>query len=234
MTEKINATTPSTASASSTGTGATAVKPDMSSIVKTTLVEGAHDLRDGVKHLADDVVGQTKKSADKQLSSGKSKAVESLGSVANALRKTGEQLRADDNDLFTRYIDQAAQKVDVASTYLEDRSIPELVDDVKQFARREPALFLAGGLVIGLVGGRFLKSSTPEMPRATHASGAQQRQSSGQRQGQFQGQRQGQSASHALKSTPSAGTKNNNNSNSNSNSNKTAGASATSKTTGSP
>jgi hypothetical protein len=34
-----------------------------------------------------------------------------------------------------------------------------LIDDVEDFARREPAVFIGGAIAIGLVAARFLKSS---------------------------------------------------------------------------
>jgi hypothetical protein len=129
--------------------------------LKSSLVDGAHDVSDGVKHLAEDVMGQTRKTAETQVSAGKARAAEGLKSVASALRKTGEHLRQEDQDAFTEYFDQAAQKVDAVSGYLRKRTLPELVTDVEGFARRDPALFIGGALVLGLVGGRFLKSSRP-------------------------------------------------------------------------
>lgn len=130
--------------------------------LKSAAIASVHDVKDGVKHLADDLVSTTKKGAESRIEAGKTRAGEGLGSVANALRKTGEQLRAEDNDAFSSYIDTAAQKIDGASTYLKDRSLTDIAGDMKQFARREPALFLGGALVLGLIGGRFLKSSSPE------------------------------------------------------------------------
>jgi hypothetical protein len=129
--------------------------------LKSTVSAGAHDLTDGAKHLAGDIVDQTKKSASSQIDLSKSRALEGLGTVASALRKTGEALRAENNDMLTGVIDSAAQRVDSASGYLKDKSFGDIVVDVKDFARREPALFLGGALFVGLVGGRFLKSSTP-------------------------------------------------------------------------
>ena len=151
----------------------TSTTPDSSdqaaTALKTTVVDGAHDISDGVKHLAEDVIGQTRKSAESQVASGKERAAESLNGVASALRKTGEHLRAEDQDGFTQYFDQAAQRVDAVSGYIRTRTLPELVTDVEGFARRDPALFVGGALVLGLLGGRFLKSSRPAIVRPTPA-----------------------------------------------------------------
>ncbi len=129
--------------------------------LKSNLIEGAHDVTDDIKQLAGDVAGQAKKTAESSLSAGKKRASEGLGSVANAIRKTSEHLHADDQGALPEYLDRAAHQVDVASDYLNRRTVGQLIGDVEGFARREPALFLGGAFVAGLVGGRFLKSSRP-------------------------------------------------------------------------
>jgi hypothetical protein len=92
----------------------------------------------------------------------KDRAAEGLGSVAQALRQTGQQLQGQNQEAFTSYIDRAASQVDRFSTYLQQKDMGQLVYDVERFARRQPALFLGGAFVLGLLGARFLKSSSPE------------------------------------------------------------------------
>jgi hypothetical protein len=136
--------------------------------LKSNVLESARGLSDEMKHLADDVAGEAKKTAESGLSAGKKRATDGLASVANAIRKTGEHLRSEDQGGFTEYFDRAAHQVDVASDYLQRKTIGQVVGDVEHFARREPALFLGGAFVAGLVGGRFLKSSGSGPRRAAH------------------------------------------------------------------
>lgn len=125
-----------------------------------TVKEGAGDIAEGMKGLATGVAGQLKKGAESQIAGGKERASEGLESVAAALRTTGETLRSKDEGAFiTEYVDDAADKIEAASDYLANRNFGEIVTDLEAFARREPALFLGGAFVIGLLGGRFLKSS---------------------------------------------------------------------------
>ena len=63
--------------------------------------DGARDLAQNVKHVADGVVEQARKTAETQVSDNKARAVEGLSSVAKAIRKTGENLRADDQNALT-------------------------------------------------------------------------------------------------------------------------------------
>jgi len=144
-------------------------KDEAALALKSTVVAQAQDLGEQAKHAASDVLSQAKQSAQSKLGSSKERAAESLGSVAEALRHTGEKMRADDKSGLTDYVVRAAEQVDSASSYLQSREFGEIIGDVSGFARREPALFLGGAFAIGLLGGRFLKSSAAS--RSTSASG---------------------------------------------------------------
>jgi hypothetical protein len=139
--------------------------------LKSNVIDGARELTDEMKHLAGDVASEAKKTAESGISAGKKRAADGLASVANAIRKTGEHLRAEDQGAFTEYFDSAARQVDVASEYLQRRTLGQVIGDVEQFAHREPALFLGGAFVAGLLGGRFLKSSRPAPNSTAHAGG---------------------------------------------------------------
>jgi hypothetical protein len=62
----------------------------------------------------------------------------------------------------TNYIEQAADQVERLSSYLQGNDLGRLVGDVERFARRQPAVFLGGMFLAGLIGARFLKSSQPQ------------------------------------------------------------------------
>ena len=53
------------------------------------------------------------------------------------------------------------------ATRLREGSIDELVDDTRALARRNPGLFIAGGLVAGFVLARFVKASSRRAPTLT-------------------------------------------------------------------
>jgi len=116
-------------------------------------------LGDEAKHLASDAMAQARDAAQAQVSSGKDRLAAGLGSVAEAIRHTGEQLREGEPSSLTDYVTRAADGVEAASDYLKEKNIGDVLGDVGGFARREPAMFLGGAFVLGLLGGRFLKSS---------------------------------------------------------------------------
>jgi len=110
---------------------------------------------------AGQVVDQARQQVSSRLVGQKDRAAEGLISVAHALRQTSQQLREQDQQAVTGYIESAASQVERISNYLKHNDLGGLIDDVEHFARRQPALFLGGTFVLGLLGARFLKSSRP-------------------------------------------------------------------------
>jgi len=107
------------------------------------------------------IAGRVREQATAQLSKQKDRATEGLGSVAEAVRGTTEQLRNNQHDKVAQFAEQAAQQIERLSERLRNKDVTQLLDDAQQLARRKPALFVGGAFAIGLVGARFMKSSSP-------------------------------------------------------------------------
>ena len=109
--------------------------------------------KETVSHVAEQAVDLV----ESQLAQQQKKGVAELGSVAKALRGT----RAELNENFAGpIVNQAVEQVERASKFLESASLGEIVDGVEDFARREPLLFVGGAFAVGMLGARFLKSSS--------------------------------------------------------------------------
>lgn len=89
-----------------------------------------------------------------------SRATGQLESVASSLRTAGEQMP---DEGIGRYMVQAATQVDNLASFLNNREVSDLVDEVEAFARRQPAVFLGGAFALGVLGARFLRSSRQNM-----------------------------------------------------------------------
>ncbi|MCL4298524.1 MAG: hypothetical protein KJ077_22495 [Anaerolineae bacterium] len=112
-----------------------------------------------VQHKAQEVADQAQDQAKSAVAARKDQAVGQLGSVAQAFRTTSNELRNQDNGMIAQYADKAAEQVDRFSSYLEERDIDQLLGDAENFARSKPELFLGGAFLVGLLVGRFIKSS---------------------------------------------------------------------------
>ncbi|MHB1134351.1 MAG: hypothetical protein ACYC4L_18425 [Chloroflexota bacterium] len=102
---------------------------------------------------------QVKQQATSRLSSQKENVASSLSAAARAMRETQTRLRDQDQPLVAEYADSAAGQIDRLANYLREKDLDEMVGEVERFARRQPALFLGGSLLLGILGARFLKSS---------------------------------------------------------------------------
>ena len=110
------------------------------------------------------IMDRMRERATAQLSTQKDRATDGLGSVAQAVRQSTQQLRADKHDAIAQYVDKAADQIDRFSSQLRNRDISDLVNDVQRFARRQPALFVGSAFALGVIGARFLKSSSDNQP----------------------------------------------------------------------
>jgi len=116
---------------------------------------------DQVQEKTGQMVDQVREQATSQLSSQKDRVAEGMGNVAHLIRMTGDQMRQNNQEGVAQFTDQAANRVENFSRFLQDREPGEIVREVENFARREPVLFLGGAFTLVLLAARFLKSSNP-------------------------------------------------------------------------
>jgi ElaB/YqjD/DUF883 family membrane-anchored ribosome-binding protein len=76
--------------------------------------------------------------------------------VADMLRRTADTLEHENNAAAARYAGRVAAQIDRFSTVVREREIGEMVASTEDFARRQPALFIAGAVAAGFVIGRLL------------------------------------------------------------------------------
>ena len=121
--------------------------------------EKASEYAEQGQEKAAEAAEQGREKAKGQISTQKERASGELQGIARALKSTGEQLREEDQDSIGRYADQASKQVERLSNYLSEKDSEELINDVEDFARNRPAVFLGAAFVVGAAAARFLKSS---------------------------------------------------------------------------
>ena len=114
---------------------------------------------DRLQQAAGNVAERAKGTTETVLDSRKEQVAGTVQQFAGALRQTSGTLREQDQAPIAEWVDTAAEKVEQASTFLRDRPVSDIVSEAEQFARRQPLVFLAGGLLLGLAASRFIKSS---------------------------------------------------------------------------
>ena len=128
-------------------------------------------LGDQSMHLSKDLIHETQeKSVDlmnqvqthlkTKLTDEKNVLSDSLEHVSTAVSQAGAGLRENDQEVLGNYADSASHLVKNLSNYLEKTDIEDFVKDLEIEVRKRPALFIGGFFVVGLLTGRFLKSSS--------------------------------------------------------------------------
>jgi len=112
------------------------------------------------QEMASQAADQARQQVKSQLENQKGRATDGLGSVAQAFRMTGEQLRGQDQAAIAGYADSLAEMVESFSGSLREKNIDQIVAEVESFGRRQPVLFLGGAFALGFLASRFLKSSS--------------------------------------------------------------------------
>ena len=95
-----------------------------------------------------------------QVSTRSTQAGEQVSSVADAIRRTGEQLRSEGKEGPAKISEQAAERAERLGGYLRESDADRILGDAEAFARRRPWVVGAGGLVVGFLASRFLKASS--------------------------------------------------------------------------
>jgi hypothetical protein len=88
----------------------------------------------------------------------KRSAADRVEEIAQALGRTGAQFSGNEPTIAD-LANRLAGTVGNLATRLREGSIDDLIDDTRAFARRNPGLFVAGGLIAGFALARFAKAS---------------------------------------------------------------------------
>jgi ElaB/YqjD/DUF883 family membrane-anchored ribosome-binding protein len=83
-------------------------------------------------------------------------------SLAEALRRSGNDLNGEGSTNVSQLTSQAADRIDRLGSYLEQKSGDELMRDIETFARRRPWMLAGLGMLAGVAAARFMKASSEQ------------------------------------------------------------------------
>jgi len=125
----------------------------------STGINGATRHGEQLEGAATGLLNQAARTADAQASTTMTRVGQTLDGVSRAIDDAASGLR-DSQPEVANLVGTAAERVSEAATYLRDHNASEALDHVQQLARRQPALVVGGGLALGLVLGRLLRTGT--------------------------------------------------------------------------
>lgn len=111
------------------------------------------------KDQAKRVAAQVGEQAKSTVESRKSEVAQELSSVADVVRQTSYEVGAGNSPTIEGYGRRIADQIEGVSSYVDEHGVEDILADAQEFGRRQPAVFLGGAFMLGLVVGRFLRSS---------------------------------------------------------------------------
>ena len=169
--EPFSGTTPGAGlpgSSSGNGTASTSVRDEAASVTSDAAQSGRQVADTAVSEVKDVVaearsqistlLEQLRDEANEQASGQSERAVKGLRSLGEELKQMAST--SQQRGIATDLTGQAADRVQSLAGWLEQRQPGEVLDDVRDFARRRPGTFLATAAVVGLIGGRLTRGLT--------------------------------------------------------------------------
>jgi hypothetical protein len=151
-------------------------------VARTTKDQAANVVGEATQR-ARDLIGEARTQVGDQAGAQKGRAVEGLRTLGDELRQMAD--RGEGSGLATEVARQAASRAHGLADHLDRHEPAELIDQVRSYARRRPAVFLTGAAVLGVLAGRLTRnltsddssppaltsgSSTPTLPPANGTS----------------------------------------------------------------
>jgi hypothetical protein len=124
-----------------------------------------------LQEAAGDIADQATRTADVKASNAMTQVGDALEQVAKAARDAAQSLREQRPEV-ANVVETAATKAEEAATYLREHNAREVMSTAEQAARKQPGLVIAGGLALGLVAARFLRSAGGPSSRSGFSSGS--------------------------------------------------------------
>ena len=126
--------------------------------VAQTAADQAREVVSETARQARDLLGEAGGHARDQASVQQQKAASQLRSVADELQEM--TAKGGQSGVATEVAQQAAERIHGVASWLEQREPADVLQAVRDFARRRPGVFLAGAVAAGLAAGRLTRGMT--------------------------------------------------------------------------
>ena len=127
----------------------------------SVLRDGLSALREQAGARASSVLRRVKAGGEELLNVRKLQIAEELSTISGAIQRAADTLHDKHSPAAADYADAAAEYVEDAARYLEESDLDDLVADVQDLVRQQPAVFLAGMFLAGVAAARFIKATEP-------------------------------------------------------------------------
>ena len=122
-----------------------------------TAKQEADEIQAATKEILHDATDRVKSVVSEQKTAG----ADYLDTVARAIQRAAGEFEPDVPQV-AQYIRRAGSQLGSVADAVRQRDMRELVTEVEDLARRQPALFFGSAVILGFAAVRFLKSTPPQ------------------------------------------------------------------------
>lgn len=160
--------TPTTEKAQAAASTAADEGKHVAGVAQGEAAKVASEAKDQAKSLVGEARTQVTDQVSDQSRQQRDKLVGTLGTLGDDL----DQMAENGSGLAADVAREVAGHAKSLTSYLDGREPGELLEDVRDFARRRPGMFLAGALVAGVVAGRLARGvkDAPSTPSGSSGS----------------------------------------------------------------
>jgi vacuolar-type H+-ATPase subunit H len=133
--------------------------------------ETAQQATEQAKQTAQQATQQARGRVRDEVDRRSTEAGQQASSVADAFRQSAQQLRQDGKESVAKPVEQVADRVQSAGSWLERSSGDDILREVEDFGRSKPLVVLAGGAIAGFALSRLLKASSTRRYQQRSTSG---------------------------------------------------------------
>jgi hypothetical protein len=126
--------------------------------VTGTAADQARNVVQETRREASDLLGEARSQAREQASAQQRKAAQNLHTLAGQLNEMAA--KSGDSGTAAQLAEEASNRVHRVASWLERREPADLLDEVRDFARRRPGTFLLGAALAGVLAGRMTRGAT--------------------------------------------------------------------------
>ncbi|WP_208347026.1 hypothetical protein [Pseudaestuariivita rosea] len=120
----------------------------------------AEEAKQRVADLSKEATEAIRDEAEHHAQQAQSAAAEEVESFSDAAAAAAAEF--DHNSLQAKAAEQVANGLEQAASQIRSADLNDIVDNVSDFARRNPLVFLGGAALLGFAATRFLKARAPE------------------------------------------------------------------------
>lgn len=132
---------------------------------QTSAGQGSQEARSVMRQLTDVVSEEARLQFRNLFEQQKSLAAGKLDALAGAFREAANHLSREQHEGFARYAAAAAGRIGELKDMLWRKNFDEFAETSKKLFRGKSVLVLGGGIALGYVAARLLKSAYQEKPR---------------------------------------------------------------------